>query len=392
MSPGERAARTGRLRHSPVKRALAAIVALALMAAGAVILARPDGDDGKDDSTADRGRALFVQRFTPAQGLGPLFNERSCSGCHLRPSLGGVGRRGLATALRVGQLRAGRFDPMIGRGGPFARMHSVAELGTACPVAAGIPAGANVSSVRNAPALFGSGLIDAISDREIRAGAAREPDGVSGRPNLVRGADGRVRVGRFGWKADTPTLAEFVAEAFRNEMGVTSPAAPAFDAAGAASPGGACGRQTRAADLGRDAVAAVVGFVASLPAPAPAPASRRAHRAGEQVFRQTGCAACHVAVLHTSTRDVALYSDLLLHDMGPLLDDRVDQASARGREWRTAPLWGLSRRTRYLHDGRTQSLEAAILAHGGEARRARGRFRSLATADRRALVAFLNSL
>ena len=87
-----------------------------------------------------------------------------------------------------------------------------------------------------------------------------------------------------------------------------------------------------------------------------------------------------------------MYSDLLLHDMGPLLDDRVDQSTATGREWRTAPLWGVSRRTRFLHDGRATSLRAAILAHGGEARRARQRFRSLSAADRTRLVAFLDSL
>jgi CxxC motif-containing protein (DUF1111 family) len=381
MSPGERAARTGRLRRPPFKRALAACSALALLVVGAFVLARPDGDD--DATAADRGRALFVREFTPAQGLGPLFNERSCSGCHLRPTLGGVGRGGLAIVLRVGQLTGDGFDSMTGSGGPVARQHAV----SGCALAAGIPAGANVTSVRNAPALFGSGLIDAISDEQIRAGAVTRRDGVSGRANLVRGADGRVRVGRFGWKADTPKLAQFVAEAFRNELGVTSPDAPAFDAAGAASPGGACGRQSRAADLGRDDVAAVLGFVASLPAPAP-----HQDPAGEQVFRQTGCAACHVASLEADTRDVPLYSDLLLHDMGPLLDDRVDQASATGREWRTAPLWGVSRRTRYLHDGRAQSLEAAILAHGGEARRARQRFRTLSRADRSRLVAFLRSL
>ena len=387
MSPGERAARTGGIRRPPLTRALVALGALLVLAAGVLVLARPDGDDATT-TTADRGRALFVQEFTPQQGLGPLFNERSCAGCHLEPSLGGVGRRGLATVLRVGQLSDGRFDPMIGRGGPFARTHSVAELGTSCAAAPGIPAGANVTSVRNAPALFGSGLIDAISDRTIRAGALAKGDGVRGRANLVRGADGRVRVGRFGWKADTPTLAQFVAEAFRNELGVTNPAAPAFDAASAESPGGTCGKQSRAADTGRDEVAAVVGFVASLPAPAHVPAGH----AGEAVFRDTGCAACHVAGLRTSTGAVPLYSDLLVHDMGPLLDDRVDQATATGREWRTAPLWGVSRRTRYLHDGRAQSLEAAIVAHGGEARRARQRFRTLPAADRSRLIAFLKSL
>jgi CxxC motif-containing protein (DUF1111 family) len=269
---------------------------------------------------------------------------------------------------------------MIGRGGPVARAHAIAGLPASCDLAAGIPAGANVSSVRNAPALFGDGLIDAIPDRAIRAGAVAKGGGVHGRPNLVRGADGRERVGRFGWKADTPTLAQFAAEAFRNELGVTSPAAREIVRG--------CGAQSRGDELSRADVAAVAAFVASLTAPAP----RRADPAGEQVFAQTGCTACHVPSLRAGARAVPLYSDLLLHDMGALLDDRVDQDAATGRDWRTAPLWGLSRRTRFLHDGRAQNLAAAILAHGGEARRAQARFRGLPGEQRRRLLAFLRTL
>ena len=108
---------------------------------------------------------------------------------------------------------------MIGRGGPFARAHSIAELGYACDLTPGVPAGANVTSVRNAPALFGDGLIEAIPDRVIIARAAAEKlKGKLGTPNLVRGPDGRIRVGRFGWKADIATLNQFVAQALRNEL------------------------------------------------------------------------------------------------------------------------------------------------------------------------------
>jgi CxxC motif-containing protein (DUF1111 family) len=281
--------------------------------------------------------------------------------------------------MRVGRLRGQRFDPMIGRGGPIARAHAVAGLPASCELATGIPAGANVSSVRNAPPLFGDGLIDAIPEREIRAGAVAKGGGVQGRPNLIRGAGGRARIGRFGWKADTATLAQFTAEALRNELGVTSAGARATDR---------CAARSRDDEIGSGDIAAVAAFVASLAAPAP----RRSEPAGEQLFAQTGCTACHVPSLRTATRAVALYSDLLLHDMGPLLDDRVDQDSATGRDWRTAPLWGLSRRTRFLHDGRAQSLAAAILAHGGEARSAQARFRALPAPQRRRLLAFLDTL
>jgi hypothetical protein len=115
---------------------------------------------------------------------------------------------------------------MIGRGGPIARMRSVNERGLPCDLEPGIPPGANVTSVRNAPELYGKGLIDAIQDDVITAGAVSKADGVQGRVHWVKGVNGKERVGRFGWKADTATLKQFIADAFRNELGITSPLAP----------------------------------------------------------------------------------------------------------------------------------------------------------------------
>ncbi len=363
----------------PFIKALGALigVALAFVLFPGIHAPPAPPDDG-------RGAALFRAQFTPEQGLGPLFNEQACSSCHLEPEVGGVGKGGLATVLRVGRLTDAGFDPMLGRGGPFARTHSVSELGVSCDRSAGIPAGANVTSVRNAPSLFGTGLVEAIPEAAIRAGAAQRRDGVSGRPNLVRGPDGRERVGRFGWKAETPTLEGFVAEALRNELGVTSLLAPA----GSLPAGRArCPGESASPEASEDVVRALSAFVASLPAPEP-----RGHQpAGEAVFVQTGCNACHVATLSRATRDVPLYSDLLLHDMGRALDDRVVQGTARGAEWRTAPLWGLSSRPRYLHDGRADSIDAAIVAHGGEASVSARRFAKLPEAERRALLDFLRS-
>ena len=169
-----------------------------------------------------KGAKLFAMDFTPARGLGPLFNGTSCLTCHNTPSAGGMGARGLATVLRVGWLRQTGFDPLVGQGGPIVRAHSVADLGQPCSLAPGIPAGVNLTSIRNAPPLFGSGLIDALPDDVILAGAVPRGHGVHGRPHLVRDAQGRTRVGRFGWKADTATLLQFVADAFRNELGLTT--------------------------------------------------------------------------------------------------------------------------------------------------------------------------
>ena len=333
-------------------------------AAVAALLAGRD-EEGPEPSAAE-GAALFRKDFTPSEGLGPLFNERSCAACHLEPSVGGVGRDGLATVLRIGRLTDDGFDAMVGRGGPFAHAHSIAELGARCDRAAGVPEGANVTSVRNAQQLFGAGLIDAIPDDVIRAQPKRA--GVNGRPNVIAG-----RVGRFGWKADVPTLERFVSQALRNEIGITS------DLAGA--PRGRCTGERDGPEVGPDVVKALAAFVASLPAPRPTDEDT-------VLFVETGCAACHVPALH----DVPLYSDLLLHDMGRSLDDRVSAGVATGAEWRTAPLWGLKHRKRLLHDARATTIEAAILAHGGEAEQAVRRFRALAPDQSRRLLAFLRTL
>jgi CxxC motif-containing protein (DUF1111 family) len=347
-----------------------AVALVATVAVAASVLVRRNAD-GATAGDPRRGSVVFATSFTPAQGLGPLFNNTSCLGCHNTPAPGGGGPDGLATVLRVGQLTTAGFDPMLGRGGPLARAHSVSELGVSCALSAGVPSGANVTSVRNAPSLFGAGRLDAIPDAVILAGAVARRDGISGKPNLVDG-----RVSRFGWKADTLSLQQFVGEAFRNELGLTTPiAAQDFHAAGA------CGGVTGGPEVDSSIVADVVAYIASLPDPPPT-------RADAAMFNQLGCGECHVP----SLGGVALYSDLLLHDMGRALDDGFTQATATGHDWRTSPLWGLSQRSRFLHDGRARSIEAAILAHGGEADAVAQRFRALPATDRGALLAFLSTL
>lgn len=356
--------------------AIAAVCALALWVWVATSRDEPASPQG-----AARGAELFTMEFTPEQGLGPLFNEQACATCHADPEVGGVGPDGLATVLRVGRLTEAGFDPMLGRDGRLeAHDHSISELGVACDRAPGIPVGANVTSVRNTPPLFGMGLIDAIPDEVIRAGAVAKGDGVRGRPNIVRGPDRSEEVGRFGWKADTATLELFVGEAFRSELGVISSLAPADTLPAGSDP---CPGESSTPEIDLDDVRAVAAFVAGLPAPRPG-----SHSAGAAVFDQIGCVACHVPTLD----DVPLYSDLLIHDMGPNLDDAVVQGSAGGRDWRTTPLWGLSDRTRFLHDGRTDSLEVAIRAHGGEAATAQQRFASLSDEQLSALLEFLRGL
>lgn len=354
-------------RHA---RRIVQIAALGVLAAASLLLTRT-GLPGASRVDAARGEAIFAKRFSPDDGLGPLFNDTSCLGCHATPAPGGVGPNGLGIALRVGRLTTAGFDPLVGQGGPVARARSIAEFLPACRLVPGIPAGANVTSVRNAPALFGLGEIVTIPDAVILAGAGPRGDGIAGRPNMID-----QQVGRFGWKADVPRLDEFVAAALHNELGLTSPLLPDD-----ITPPPGCGAARSTPDVDPDVVESLTAYVASLPPVASHPGDR-------MVFDRVGCRACHVP----SLGGVPLYSDLLLHDMGRGLDDAVIQGQARGQDWRTAPLWGLSQRTRFLHDGRATSVEAAILAHAGEAEAVVGRFRALPVAEREALVEFLRAL
>ncbi len=373
----------GRSRVTGVLAFLPLVIALIPVSAG-----NQENSSAADADLIARGDLLFSTSLTPGQGLGPLFNHTSCSGCHSTPTKGGMGPQGLGTATRIGRLTSNGFDPMIGRGGPIARTRSVTERGLPCDLQPGIPLGANVTSVRNAPDLYGKGLIDALPDEVIVAGAVPKAKGVQGRANWVKGPDGKERVGRFGWKADTAALQQFVAEAFRNELGITSPLAPE-DIAPIGQPGHhrCFGEGTGPEDDG-SMVNAVTAYINSLPPPhAPLPSPR-----GAALFRSMGCDACHTPSLPLGDRRLWLYSDLLLHDLGPDLDDKVVQGLAGGRDWRTTPLWGLGARSRFLHDGRARTLIEAILAHGGEATPAKQSFLRLTPQDSDALLAFLSSL
>jgi CxxC motif-containing protein (DUF1111 family) len=374
--------------EGPGRRAAAVVLAGALVAAAHGLPGHDPATAADQSELVARGAALFATTFTPARGLGPLFNQTGCVGCHVTPALGGMGPDGLGTATRVGQLTAAGFDPLLGHGGPVARTHSVAELGLACDLAPGLPAVANVTSVRNAPGLFGSGLIDRIPDAVILAGAVPRGDGIQGRAHWVRGADGQPRVGRFGWKADTASLHQFVADAFRNELGITSPLAP-VDILPTGKPGRhPCPGEGAGLEDDGSLVEAVTAFLASLSPPTPGQTSP----GGAALFGSVGCAACHTPTLPLGDQRAPLYSDLLLHDVGPDLDDKVAQGQASGREWRTTPLWGLRARTRLLHDGRARSILEAVLSHGGEAEPVIRRFRQLPPDDRQTLLLFLAQL
>jgi CxxC motif-containing protein (DUF1111 family) len=271
-------------------------------------------------------------------------------------------------------------------------------------------------SQRMPPPVFGAGLIEAISDSAILArddpGDA-DGDGISGRVNRVTpapyvpatepGGGPGPRVGRFGRKAQVSSLLQQTVEAFHQDIGITTVYQP-VDNLNPLAPGP---NPDHASDPeeGDGEVEDVVQYLRMLAPPAPGEWTAQRRR-GESLFATVRCSACHVPALTTGAhalpvlayRDVALYSDLLLHDMGPGLADNRPDGSADGTEWRTAPLWGmriarevLNGQLFLLHDGRAHSVAEAIGLHGGEAATARDAFLALPAADRAALVDFVES-
>ena len=380
--------------------------ALQLLAAGLLLLAAacakpPEpgepllGLDTAQRDQFDRGKAIFNRVFQPVTGLGPLFNANACGECHEDPVAGGVGDE---VEVHATALRSDGFcDPLADLGGPVYQQQVTPALKNALGIdKEPIPGRTTAQARRTSPDILGFGLLDAVPDTAILAYADPDDhnrDGISGRPN--RFFDGRL--GRFGRKALVPTLAEFNEGAFPVEQGVTVPAVPDEGTVGG-QPIPAGVDPLPEPELDAQSVALVNAFVRFL-APPSAPKLKGAARGGPELFDRIGCAACHVVRLKTgdsdvkalARRDVAAYTDLLLHDMGPALAD-ICLGLAGPSEFRTEPLMGLRFSERFLHDGRATSIEEAIRLHGGESTASRDRFAALPPADREALVAFLKQL
>ncbi|MGP9821741.1 di-heme oxidoredictase family protein [Salinarimonas sp. NSM] len=353
------------------------------------------------------GEALFERAWVPApsstkanDGLGPLFNARACVSCHVglvrAPTRGDAD--GVVTSetlvLRLSDA-AGRPDPAYGTQIQTAAVSGFAPDGLVrrtqdgfAPhaLARGPLAATTRTGARIAPALRGLGRLEAVPD-EVLAAAA-DPDDADG-----DGISGRF-VGRFGHKAQAADLAEMTAIAFAVDLGLSTTLRPAPegdcpDPACRAAPHGGDGATPEIVD---EIVALVAAYLAAVPAP-PAPAP---DAIGAVLFAQTGCAACHLPALPTPDGPVRAYTNLLVHDLGPGLDGGATEPGIAPTEWRTAPLWGLSRALAdgagLLHDGRAATVAEAISAHGGEAARARAAFDGLSAADRERLMSFVEGL
>jgi len=392
-----------------------AALALVLVACSELLTSAPDaGDvfDGPLDGLSPTELAAFVRgdeefgrRFSPAVGLGPIFNDVSCAACH---SGDGRGRPGNALT-RIGSPDDDMFRSL---GGPQIQDRAIPGA-----LAEHVPAGVAIS-LRLPPPVFGVGLIESIPESTILLRADpndTDGDGISGRPNWVTppawvpvtepGGGAVARIGRFGRKAQTTSILQQTVEAYLQDMGITT------DFLSVENRNPLAGNPHDAVDMVPEpeatsgTVFAVVNYLRLLAPPAPAMPNANLDR-GSVVFGDVGCAACHVPTLQTGTvavaalsnRPVTLYSDLLLHDMGDALADHRPDQGASGREWRTTPLWGLRLIRQFLngeafllHDGRARTIEEAILLHGGEAQRARDKFNALNPADRAALVDFVGS-
>lgn len=275
-------------------------------------------------------------------------------------------------------------------------------------------------SVRVAQPMIGLGLLEAVPDADILALADADDadgDGISGRPNRVWSPTlNRMALGRFGWKATEAVINDQNAAAFNGDIGMSSPLVPApwgdcteaQTACRRAPHGDVAADGTRQpAEVTADLMQQLLFYTRALAVPARRDANDPTVLRGKSLFYGIGCTSCHNPKFVTGTEAsetiyagqlIWPYTDMLLHDMGDGLADHRPVAAATGREWRTAPLWGIglteqvSGHTYFLHDGRARNLTEAILWHGGEARRARDAFAALPAADRKALIRFLESM
>lgn len=377
-------------------------------------------------------------------GLGPLFNARSCDACHANDGRGRPpehGERPLSLVMQFATPTPGEnnepgADPRYGVNfNPFA-IGGVPAEGTVridhrevhgefadgeqytllAPeyvfeeLAYGELAPETQFSPRVAPSVFGSGLLEAIAQAPILERSDPDDadgDGISGRPNRVWDhVQRRVVIGRFGWKANQPDIEHQTAAAFSAEIGMTSTFRPDANCT-QVQPECARAPDGGKPEISDEIFARIVRYQRLLAVPARRNVDSDEVRRGAVLFADSGCAACHRATFVTAkdahepalrAQTIHPYTDLLLHDMGPALADGRSDFAATGSEWRTPALWGVglqqkvSGHTRFLHDGRARNVSEAILWHGGEAERAKEAFRGMPKADRDALLAFLESL
>lgn len=352
------------------------------------------------------GHHVFVKLWDSDHGLGPVFTEHGCASCHSGPAPGGSSP---VSVTLFGKLNSdGSFNPLTNEGGMLLQPFSITKFQPTCQLAGErVPSDATIVAKHVTPAAFGSGLINSITDDSISANAVDKGMGIHGMTNMVLDENGVLHVGHFGRKAQFADLLQTTSEAMTHDIGITTPLLPNEDLPqGQPVPSGCMAPEPN--DFDGTQVVATFHFVEYLAPVTPGVPNPN----GQALFTSIGCALCHLPSYTTpdkvvvpldlqghtitskplSLQTVNLYSDLLLHDMGPGLADNISIGQATGSQFRTIPLWGLSRRSQYLHDGRTTDLTTAIKDHGGEATMVIQNFNALSSQDQADLLSFLKSL
>ncbi|WP_333820546.1 di-heme oxidoreductase family protein [Ohtaekwangia sp.] len=397
------------------------------------------------ESVHSIGDGAFGQTFVSAPapinpGLGPIFNNVSCTSCHIndgrgKPPLDGEQISSLLIRVSIpGTDAHGGPNPAPGFGGQLQQraifgvspealvkityteqQYSFADGATYSlqtptytlenpyiPLPAGL-----MLSPRVAPPVFGLGLLEAVDEADIVALADENDtndDGISGKPNYAWNiVEGKKTLGRFGWKAANPSILQQSAGAYNEDMGITSFVFPKESSAGQIQYDG----RDDEYEVSDSLLYAVAFYIRTLAVPARRDADNTTVLRGKQLFTQAKCAACHVPRMRTkvnvafpeiSNQVIFPYTDMLVHDMGTGLADNRPDYDANGQEWRTAPLWGIgltkvvNGHQNFLHDGRARTLMEAIMWHGGEAEQSKEYVGTLSGSDRDALIKFLESL
>jgi CxxC motif-containing protein (DUF1111 family) len=404
----------------------------------------------KEKEFFQAGLVEFEEAEGVGDGLGPRFNLDSCGGCHIQPATGGTSptvnpQVAVATAFGAknkvpsfltlnGPIREARFQYKSdgSRDGGVHSLFVISGRKDDTGDASGCTAVqadfekqvANHNIIFRIPTpTFGAGLIEQVPDQAIidnmtSNSSTKQAFGIFGRPNR-NGNDGTIT--RFGWKAQNKSLQIFSGEAYNVEMGITNEEFqqerdenPTCQFA--TVPNTVVPTEVTPGSPDPDfssAVAKFSLFMRFLAPPTPSttdPGGSDSISRGRQTFANVGCVLCHTPKLKTGplatvaalqNKDVNLFSDLLVHNMGPWLADDIVQGVARGDEFRTAPLWGLGKRIFFLHDGRTTDLVQAILAHSSsgnsqfassEANAVIGKYKNLGDSDKQHLLNFLRSL
>ncbi len=395
------------------------------------------------------GNSFFRQSWvsslastTARDGLGPFFNANNCSSCHFKdgrgrpPSFDGEIGRGLLLRLSLqGNHSNGNSfsDPIYGN-----QLQDNAILGQTVKGKYKIiyedlieifPDGTTVTlkkpnyqinnlgygalangiliSPRIANQIIGLGLLEAVDESTILGFAtANFSNGISGKANYVYDIESNSqKLGRFGWKANQPSIRQQVAGAFSGDMGITTSifpnenAPPTVDLSEIQNGGNP--------EITNSNFDKVVLYSSALSVPARRNFDSQNVLKGKQIFNEIQCASCHIPKMQTGNsysitalrnQTIRPYTDLLLHDMGNDLADNASDFLANGNEWRTQPLWGIgliktvNNHTKLLHDGRANNIEEAILWHGGEALNAKNKYKQLPLEKRNQLLEFINSL